>query len=66
MPKTNNELMADYIADALIDGGIITSGKKAEVVAIWKHIAKGMIDYMELKGVPKVDGVDGTISFNGE
>lgn len=66
MPKTNYQLLAESMADELIAGGIITADKKAEFLVIWNCFAKGMINYFELKGVPRVDGVDGTISFGGE
>ncbi len=60
------ELMANMMADQLIADDIIAEEKKAEVVAIWTSLCKGMIDYMELKGVPTVDGTAGTIAFGGE
>lgn len=66
MAKTNYQLLASMLADELISGGVITEDKRSDFENIWVCFAKGFIDYMELKGVPLVDGVSGTISFDGE
>lgn len=47
----SKESMADKIADKMIAAGIITSDKKASVVAIWEEICDGIIEELTTNGV---------------